>query len=152
MGILIKTSIFINEPVEKVWEIFMDPGNLQHWLTGFVSVTPLTGEPGKAGSTSNMKFIERGKEMNFIETVRQVNQMQQYSFRMEHTTFATENDIRFISFVNRTELVQTVELFPKVFFMKLVTRFMKGAMKKQMGKELLKLKIFIETKQNQQTA
>ena len=32
-----KVTITINKPVEKVWELFMNPDNLKHWLTGFVS-------------------------------------------------------------------------------------------------------------------
>jgi len=146
MASIIKVTITINSPVEKVWALLMNPDNLQHWLTGFVSAEHLTGKIGEAGSTSKLKFLERGKEMEVTETVLQVTQQQQYTFTMTHKTFEVETDIRLISFIHRTEVIQTVQFFAKGFFMKLLVPFIKGAMKKRMANELFRLKNFIETK------
>ncbi len=146
MANIFKVTTTINAPVQKVWEILMNPDNLQHWLTGFVSAEHLTGKVGEAGSTSKLVFLERGKEMEIIETVLQVIQQQQFSSTMEHKSFKTETDIRLISFGSRTELIQTVEFLPRGFFMKLLVPAIKGAMKKRMANELFSLKNFIETK------
>lgn len=124
----------------------MNPDNLKHWLTGFVSAEHLAGTIGEAGSTSKLKFLEGGKEMEVIETVLQVKPQKQYTFNMKEKTFEVETDIRFISFGNRTELIQTVQLFPKGILMKLFFPIIKGAMKKRMANELFSLKNFIETK------
>ena len=53
MSNMIKVTITINQPAEKVWELFMNPDNLQHWLTGFVSAEHLSGNIGETGSVSN---------------------------------------------------------------------------------------------------
>jgi uncharacterized protein YndB with AHSA1/START domain len=145
MANMTKVAITINQHPEKVWGLFMNPDNLKHWLTGFVSATPLAGKPGETGSSSSIKFIERGKEMEVIETVLQVKPQQQYTFRMEHKSFENETDIRLISFGSRTEMIQTVQFFPKEFLMKLMLPLIKGAMKKRMENELIRFKNFVET-------
>lgn len=151
MASIIKVTINIHEPVEKVWETLMNPDALKQWLTGFVSAEPLTGTIGEKGSTSKLKLLERGKEMEIIETVLQAKPHQQYSFTMTHKTFEAETDIRLISFGQRTELIQTVQFFPKGFLMKLFVPLMKGTMKKRMANELFRLKNFIETKSQSTT-
>ena len=146
MAIMIKVTITINKPVEKVWELFMDPDNLKHWLTGFVSTEHITGNVGETGSVSKLKFMERGKLMEVKEIVLAATPNEQYSLEMEHNSFQAKTDIRLVSFGNRTEFIQTVQFFPKGLIMKLFMPMMKGVMKKQMANELLSLKNFIETK------
>ncbi|HYF31713.1 MAG TPA: SRPBCC family protein [Chitinophagaceae bacterium] len=145
MANITRVTITINASSQKVRGHLMNPDDLKHWLTGFVSVKPLTGTIGEAGSTSQLKFMEGGKEIEVIETVLLSNPNQQYSFRMESASFSSENDIRLISLGDRTELIQTVQFQPKGFFMKLFIPFIKGAMKKRMHNELLKLKDLIES-------
>jgi len=141
-----KVSITINQPVETVWDKLMNPDNLKFWLTGFVSVDHVSGEYGKPGAISKLKFKERGKEIEVTEAVTAIKPNQQYSFAMTSTAFNAETDIRLISFGNRTEMIQTVQFFPKQFIMKLMMPLLKGAMKKRMGNELISFKNFVETK------
>lgn len=141
-----KATVTVNAPGEKVWDIFMNPDYLKHWLPGFVSIEHLDGAVGKKGSTSKMKFIERGKELEVIEKVLFVDPMQQYSFEMQHETWNALTDVRFISIGQVTEIIQAVQFTPKGLFMKLMMSLMKGAMKKKMTNDLEKLKEFIESK------
>lgn len=144
MASIIKAMITINAPSQKVWEHLMNPDNLRHWLTGFVSAKHLSGTVGEAGSVSQLKFVERGKEIEVTETVMLSNPTQHYSSRMESASFSTESDIRLTSFGPRTELIQTVQFQPSGLLMKLFAPLVKGAMKKRTLNELLKLKNFIE--------
>lgn len=146
MANLTKVTITINQPVETVWNKLMNPDNLKFWLTGFISAEHVSGEYGKTGAISKLKFKERGKEMEITETVTSIKSNQQYSFTMTSTAFNAETDIRLISFGNRTEMIQTVQFFPKQFFMKLFMPLVKGAMKKRMENELIRFKNFVETK------
>ncbi|MGZ8538828.1 MAG: SRPBCC family protein [Flavisolibacter sp.] len=143
---MIKVTITINQPVEKVWQLFMNGDNLQYWLTGFVSAEPVSGNVGEPGSVSKLKFMERGKEMEVTETVLIAKPNQQYACIMKHESFETETDVRFISFGQRTEMIQTVQFSPKGFFMKLLMPFLKGVMKKRTANELFSFKNFAETK------
>jgi len=146
MATSIKVTVTVNAPVETVWHDFMNPDNLKHWLTGFVSVEPISGLPGEEGSISKMKFIERGREMEVIEKVLQVKPMQQYSFTMKHGTLDILTDVRFISIGQLTEIIQAVQFSPKGVFMKCIMPLIKGGMKKRMRNELKGLKEFIESK------
>jgi uncharacterized protein YndB with AHSA1/START domain len=146
MAYITKVTVTINKPVEKVWEQFMDPENLKHWLTGFVSAEHISGNAGQPGSVSKLKFKERGKLMEVMETVVASIPNHQYTFDMEHSSFQAKTDIRLVSIGSRTEFIQTTQFFPKSLVMKLMMLIMKGAMKKQMEKELISLKYFIETK------
>ena len=146
MANMIKVTITINRPAEKVWELFMNPDNLQYWLTGFVSAESLSGNIGETGSVSKLKFMERGKVMEVTETVSIVNPNQQYACTMKHKTFEAETDVRFISFGQRTEMIQTVQFSPKGFFIKLLMPLVKGEMKKRTANELFSFKHFAETK------
>jgi carbon monoxide dehydrogenase subunit G len=141
-----KVSVTISQPVETVWDKLMNPDNLKFWLTGFVSVEHFSGDYGKTGSVSKLKFLERGKEMEVTETAVLVKPNQQYTFNMTSPAFDVDTDIRLISFGNRTEMIQTVQFFPKQFFMKLFIPLIKGAMKKRMENELIRFKNFVETK------
>jgi len=143
---LTKVTVTIDRPVETVWNKLMEPDNLKFWLTGFVSAEQIEGEYGKAGAVSKLKFKERGKEMEVMETATAVKENQQYSFTMTSKPFHVETDIRLISFGNRTEMIQTCQFFPKQLFMKLMMPLMKGAMKTRMQKELIRFKNFVETK------
>lgn len=146
MANLTKVTITINQPVETVWDKLMNPDNLKFWLTGFVSVEHISGDYGKTGSVSKLKFLERGKEMELTETAVLVTPNQQYTFNMTSTSFDADTDIRLISFGSRTEMIQTVHFFPKQFLMKLLMPLIKGAMKKRMENELIRFKNFVEAK------
>ena len=141
-----KVSVTIGQPVETVWDKLMNPDNLKFWLTGLVSVEHFSGDYGKTGSVSKLKFLERGKEMEVTETAVLVKPNQQYAFNMTSTAFDVDTDIRLVSFGNRTEMIQTVQFFPKQFLMKLFMPLIKGAIKKRMENELIRFKNFVETK------
>lgn len=145
MAKISKVTVSINAPVEKVWKIFMDPDSLKHWLTGFVSVEHLTGNPGEKVSTSKLKFIEHGKEIEVIETVLMIEPEKLYMFSIYNDKFMVENEVLLTSYGERTELTQSTKLFPKVFFLKLMAPIITPSMKRKTLNDLMKLKKFIES-------
>ena len=145
MANISKVTITIDKPVEKVWEKLMDPESLKHWLTGFVSMEHVSGEYGKPGSVSKLKFFERGKELDVTETVIDIKPNQQYTFNMTSIPFDVDTDIQLNSIGSSTEMTQTVQFFPKNFSMKLMMSVFKGAMKKRMEDELIRFKKYVET-------
>ena len=146
MANISKVTITIDQPVETVWDKLMNPDNLKFWLTGFVSAEHISGAYGKTGSVSKLKFLERGREMEVTETAILVKPNQQYASNMTSAPFDVHTDIRLISFGSRTEMIQTVQYFPKQFLMKLLMPLIRGAMKKRMENELIRFKKFVEAK------
>lgn len=92
MAIMIKVTITINKPVEKVRELFVNPDNVKHWLTGFVSSEHISGHVGETGSVSKLKFLERGKLVEVKEIVMAATPNQQYTLEMEHNSFQAKTD------------------------------------------------------------
>lgn len=140
----IKVTVTVHAPVEKVWDIFMNPDSLKYWLTGFVSVEHLSGIQGEAGSTSKLRFTERGQVLEVVEKVLHVVPKRRYSFSMQHKNLDTLTDVRLISFGQHTEMIQAVTFLPKGIFMKCMMPFLKGGMKKRMAGDLQNLKAVIE--------
>ena len=142
----IKVTITVNEPVAKVWNIFMNPDYLKEWLTGFISVEHLDGVKGQVGSTNKLTFIERNRKIEVTEKILHLNPYQQYAFNMQGDAFDTLTDVRFISLGNVTEIIQAVQFKPKGIFMRLIFPFSKKIMEKRMLDDLHSLKKFIEKK------
>jgi len=142
----VKVTVTVNASLEKVWDIFMNPGYLKNWLTGFVSIEHLDGTIGNKGSLSKMLFLEHGKGVEIIEKVLFINPMQQYSFEMQHQNISTLVDVHFISIGQVTEIIQAVQFTPKGIFMKLIMPLLRGTMKNRMANDLKNLKVFIESK------
>ena len=138
------TTILIQAPVQRVWDIFMDPGYLQFWLTNFVSIEPLEGLPGEPGSTSRLIVNERGREIVVIEKVVDMVPQEFYAFTMTNPDFEAINELRFTTEASGTLITQTSQFLPKGFFMKMMMPMLKGEMKKRMSNELQKLKQVIE--------
>ncbi len=90
--------------------------------------------------------MERGKLVEVTETVLIAKPNQQYTFRWSTIPLMPKPTYALFHLDNRTEMIQTVEFFPKGFMMKLMMPIVKGAMKKQMANELINFKNFIETK------
>lgn len=147
MQYAIKTSVTINASPEQVWDKLMNPDNLKHWLTGFISIEHISGTPGNAGSISILKFKERRKEVEITETVVISNPCEHYDygFRMENAEFSSDTNIRLVSFGTKTDLIQTVQLSPNSFILKLLMPLLKGSFERRTQTELMKLKSFIET-------
>lgn len=141
-----KVTITINGAIEKIWELLMDPENMKHWLTGFISAEPESGKAGEPGSVSKLRFKEGGRIIEVIETVLDCKPNQLYIIAMKHKKFENETAIRLISLGSRTEMIQTVQFFPKSFLLRVLTPLMKGQMKKRMAKELHSFKKFAEAK------
>ncbi len=58
-------SVEIELPRSRVIELFDNPDNMRHWQDGFLSFTTLSGEPGKAGTTSKVRY----KTVELTETI-----------------------------------------------------------------------------------
>lgn len=59
----------IERPRVEVAELFADPESLPFWQPGFVSIEHLSGEEGKPGGKSRLLYLNRGREVELIETI-----------------------------------------------------------------------------------
>ncbi|MCE7993361.1 MAG: SRPBCC family protein [Roseivirga sp.] len=140
----IENHITIQATPELVWEVFTDDSKIDKWLTGFKQSKTISGEPLQVGSKHEMTFLERGKEMTFLETVTQVVPAQEYSFNLSNDMMTSKNKVSLKAKNGATELCQIVDFKAQSFGFKLMMFFMKGAMKKRNQSDLERLKHLIE--------
>jgi len=64
-----KGSIDINQSLEKVTSLFIDPKNLKEYQEGFDRKELISGEEGKDGAISKMYYKNGKHEMELTETI-----------------------------------------------------------------------------------
>ena len=65
-------EIEIDQPREKVAELFGNPENLGYWQPGFVQMDPIEGEAEK----TRLLYLNRGREVEMIDISRLVSPRQ----------------------------------------------------------------------------
>ncbi len=75
-GVKLKTmkyngSIDINQPINKVTELFADPKNLKEYQDGFIRKELISGKEGDEGAVSKMYYKYGNRDMELTETITQ---------------------------------------------------------------------------------
>ena len=134
----------INQPVEKVAALFVDPNQLNNWMDGLQSIEHISGTPGFRGSKTRMTFISGKRRMEMVETIIQRDLPNEFSVTYEaNGVFNTVKN----SFIKLSEsqtrlVVDTEYRFRGI--MKIMAFLMSGAFKKQTRKYLEDFKVFAE--------
>ncbi|MEO1260380.1 MAG: SRPBCC family protein [Bacteroidota bacterium] len=141
-------QVTIDQPIDKVIELFDDPNNMKHWQDGFVSFEPISGTPGQPGAKSRIIY-EIGKKkapMELIETVLVRNLPHEFSGRYEHKhmTNSMKNYFKKLN-TNQTHWTAEVEYTQlNSFMVKIMAFLMPGMFKKQVQKWMDQFKAFAE--------
>lgn len=140
------TEIEINQPIEKVIELFDNADNLSKWMEGLVSFEHLNGNPGQVGAKSRLKFKMGNREIEMIETVTVRNLPDEFSGTYEAKGVFNIVKNKFVALPNgKTKYISEQE-FQFKGFMKIIAFLMPGAFKKQSMKYLNDFKKFAENK------
>ncbi|HLG32844.1 MAG TPA: SRPBCC family protein [Ignavibacteriaceae bacterium] len=138
------TEIEINQPVNKVIELFDNPDNMKLWMEGLQSFEPLNGTPGQPGAKSRLKFKMGKREIEIIETITTRNLPEEFSGTYEAKGVFNIVSNKFIPISGtKTKFVADHE-FQFSGIMKVMGILMPGAFKKQSMKYLEKFKEFAE--------
>ena len=66
-------DIEIKLPRKKVAELFDNPDNMKEWQKGFVSMEHISGEAGKSGAKSKLRYKMKNREIEMVETILERN-------------------------------------------------------------------------------
>lgn len=138
------TEITINLPRERVIELFDNPDNMKHWQPGFISFEHISGEAGKPGAKSRLKYQMGKQEIEMIETIMARNLPEEF-----HGIYEMKGGVNILKnyFIpvsdTQTKWVSESE-FKFSGLMSVMSFFMKGAFKKQSMKYLEQFKAFAE--------
>lgn len=137
-------EIEINQPLERVIELFDNVDNMSKWMEGLQSFEHLSGEPGQVGAKSRLRFKMGKREMEMVETVTVRNLPHEFSGTYEaNGAFNIVKNKFFPLSNNRTRYVNEQEFHFKGF-MKIIGFLMPGMFKKQSMKYLTAFKNFAE--------
>lgn len=144
MSLTYTTEIEINAPRSKVIELFDDPENLSRWQKGLVSFEHISGEPGKPGARSRLKYKMGSKEIEMIETVEERNLPDEFSGTYETKGVWNLHKNYFLEKGERTLWRTETEFKSSGFMMKFLTTVMPGMFKKQTRQTMRDFKNFVE--------
>lgn len=137
-------EIVIDQPRDKVIELFDNPDNMKYWQQGFISFSTFEGAPGEVGAKSNLKYKMGKREIEMVETILERNLPEAF-----HGTYETKGVYNiqknyFKEEGNKTRWVSEAE-FQFSGFMKLMAFFMgQKAFEKQSCKFQEDFKAFAE--------
>ena len=137
-------DIEINQPIDKVVELFDNPANMKEWMEGLISFEHVSGTPGKVGAKSKLKFKTGNREMEMIETVTVRNLPHEFSGTYEAKGVYNIVKNKFVSVSNNKTILTNEQEFQFKGFMKIVAFIMQGAFKKQSLKYMTAFKTFAE--------
>ncbi len=139
-----KQEIIIQQPIEKVIELFNDAENLKKWMPGLVSFEHLNGNPGEVGAQSKLIFKMGKRNIEMIETIEVSNLPHELSGTYHAGGVFNRVKNFFEPIDSNNTLYQTENEFQFKGFMKIIAFLMPGAFKKQSFKYMTDFKEFAE--------
>ena len=132
---------------ERVIALFDDPDNLPKWLLGLESFRHISGEKGYPGAESEIVVRAGNRVVTMIETIETRDLPDE--FTGVYTTKGVWNRTENFFSVNddgSTRWTQVNEFRCDGLLMKLMTRFMPGAFRKETMRQMESFKHFAEAK------
>ena len=137
-------EIEINLPLEQVIQLFDNPDNMSKWQPDLISFEHISGEPGKEGSKSRLRYKMGKKEIEMIETITKNNLPVQFDGTYEAKGVFNKMTNRFIAInENKTKWISH-NIFKLSGFLKIIGLLMPGSFSKQSCKYMEQFKKFAE--------
>ncbi|RMH63125.1 MAG: SRPBCC family protein [Calditrichaeota bacterium] len=137
-------EIDIDLPRAKVIELFDNPDNMKYWQKGFISLEHISGEPGREGARSRLKYKMGNREIEMIETITKRNLPDEFSGTYETQGVWNLNKNYFLEpSPGSTRWRADIE-FKFNGFMKVIAFLIPGSFKKQSLTYMKDFKTFAE--------
>lgn len=141
-------SVNINQPIDKVIELWENEANFSKWQDGFQSIILLEGKVGKVGAKSKIILEQDGRRIELIETIITNNLPKEKKALYVHIHLSNTQSSRFEKIEdNRTKYISEVEYIQINGFMpKLISKIFPSMFRKQSQKWMKQFKEFAELK------
>ena len=139
-------SVDINQPINRVVELWSDPENLKHWQDGFVSMEHLSGTPGQVGAKTKLVYTAGKKPFDLIETITTMNLPFEMSGVYEAKSMSNTMTNRFTEVSENVTRYETEIEYTRFtgIMIKVMAFLMPGIFQKQVQKWLNQFKAFAE--------
>lgn len=138
------TTINIQEARDKVINLFDSVDNMYKWQPGLISFDHLSGDPGREGAKSRLKYKMGKREVEMIETIIRRNFPDEFSGTYEARGVWNKQVNSFEVIDEHSTRWTSVSEFRCSGFMKIMCWLMPGAFKKQTLKLMNHFKEFAE--------
>jgi len=139
-----ETSVVINHPLEKTFEIYNTPENLEKWMPGFISMKTIEEKPGVTGSQYEYVFDNQGQEMTIYETVTNYEENKLIEFDFIAGDMLKKDLITFNSENSNTTITNASTVTSNSYFYRCMFAFFKGMFKSIDQENLEKFKAFAD--------
>jgi len=139
-------EVLIDEPIDKVVELFDSEENMFKWQPELISLEHISGDKGKVGARSRLLYKMGSREIEMIETIVVKNLPKEFSATYEANGVWNEVKNYFEKAGDGATRWRSDSDFKFSGFMKLIAFFMPGSFKKQSQKYLDQFKEFAEGK------
>ncbi len=139
-----KTKVEISQPVERVYDAFMDSAQSPQWRNGLQSVEIVSGELGKPGSKQRLTFARNGRETTLDETIIDVVKNEACYFRSDHGVMYSLTNIVFREREGKTRVSSAVYAYGNGRLWGLLVPFMKGRLRRRQQADLTRFKTLLE--------
>lgn len=139
-------SVIINQPVDKVAQLFADPKYLKEYQEGFIKKDLISGTAGQEGAISKMYYKTGKREMELTETITLNNLPKEFAASYHHKHMDNTMKCFFISLSDQqTRYDSEIEYTAfRGFIPKMLGLFFKRMFKKQAQQWLDNFKAFAE--------
>ncbi|WP_103864335.1 SRPBCC family protein [Aquimarina sp. I32.4] len=137
-------DIEIKLPRHQVVDLFKNEENMKFWQKGFVNMTLLNGQKGKAGAVSKLTYIMGKRKIEMVETITLLDLPAAIHLTFDAKNIYNIQENYFEELVNgHTKWISKNE-FKFSGFMKIMGFLMPGAFKKQSYSYMKDFKAFAE--------
>jgi hypothetical protein len=145
MALRYTNEIVINVPINRVVELMEDQANMKHWQPGFIDMKHISGEKGKEGMKSELRYKMGKRDIIMTETINKYAFPDQFDATYEAAGVYNEQWNQFIALDDNTTKWISESYFEFTnLMMKTIGLLMPGSFKKQSCEYLELFKAFAE--------
>ncbi len=139
-------QIIINQPLERIVELWQNPDNNKYWQDGFERIEHLSGTPGEINAKSMLYFKNGQREMVLQETILKNDLPNEFIGLYEHSHMINTMSSRFSSVNDQSTLYEAEIEYTKFIGIipKLMSILLPWVFKRQVQKWLKQFKEFAE--------
>jgi uncharacterized protein YndB with AHSA1/START domain len=138
------TEIIIDQPVDKVVQLFDNPDNRFKWMEGLQKCEPMSGNQGHPGAKAKFTFQMGKRKVEMVETILTRDFPDDFTVSYEADQVFNIVKTSFTPLLDEKTRYVTEHEFQFKGFMKVFGFLMPGAFKKQSMKYLKDFKKFAE--------
>jgi uncharacterized protein YndB with AHSA1/START domain len=143
----LKFETVIDASLDTVWAAFDNPDNMPRWQQNLESFKHISGEAGQPGAVSELTYDEKGKEVVLRETITERRQpdflagiyesSMSKTLIVNHFDAVDESSTRWTTWCN----------FTFKGFMKVLSLFVSGIIRRRTEADMERFKLMVETDQ-----